>query len=274
MPPDDVWFIFELLGRSGYTYCVETAWGYGFIMVRFLAGLLLAAVLTAGAAAAGEGGYRFIEIDGYRVKWGAPEMGRGAEVTYAYVNRPMSDPDAINCRSMVSMDGLLALSGVERETLEKEVAAAFALWQAVADITFTRAADPPEADILIGTQAEPRRFGFTNVTPEALTRADSETGIRPLARARICLNPTRLWKVGFDADLDVYDLRYTIAHEIGHAIGLDHPGPAGQLMGFTYKERFRDLQPGDLAGARLLYGPRVPSPLAENDVMAAPRAAK
>jgi hypothetical protein len=51
-------------------------------------------------------------------------------------------------------------------------------------------------------------------------------------------------------------LRYTIAHEIGHTIGLNHPGPSGQLMGYKYAETFRAPQPGDLDGAIALYGSR------------------
>lgn len=69
--------------------------------------------------------------------------------------------------------------------------------------------------------------------------------------------PRKQWKIGFDGDKDVYDIRYTLVHEIGHAIGLDHPGPEGQLMGFRYTEAFADLQPGDLRGIRQLYGTAV-----------------
>ena len=54
----------------------------------------------------------------------------------------------------------------------------------------------------------------------------------------------------------MYDLRYTIAHEIGHAIGLDHPSAAGELMSYRYDERRQGLQPGDTKGVVLLYGPR------------------
>jgi hypothetical protein len=76
-----------------------------------------------------------------------------------------------------------------------------------------------------------------------------------LSRAVICLNPVAPWKVGFDGDLDVYDLRYTFTHEIGHAIGLDHPGVPDTLMDFRYREAFRVPQLGDIAGADALYGP-------------------
>jgi hypothetical protein len=78
--------------------------------------------------------------------------------------------------------------------------------------------------------------------------------MKPISKALVCLNPLKRWKIGFDGDLKTYDLRYTLAHEIGHAIGLDHPSGGGQIMGYRYEERFRSLQPGDVRGAVLLYG--------------------
>ena len=97
---------------------------------------------------------------------------------------------------------------------------------------------------------------FTNVE----LKPAGEPGRKVIARSLICLNPAQPWKVGFDGDLDVYDLRYTIAHEAGHAIGLDHPSPAGQLMSYKYDERHQGLQPGDIRGAALLYGARSGGP--------------
>jgi hypothetical protein len=134
------------------------------------------------------------------------------------------------------------------------------MWQAVADIRFEPAADPAGADILIGAQAVPRDRAYTNVAhapaaaPAAALRGAAEP-VRRIGRSLICLNPRQRWKIGFDGNLKVYDLRYTLAHEIGHAIGLDHPGSRGELMGFRYTERFRALQHGDIAGAVALYGP-------------------
>jgi predicted Zn-dependent protease len=130
------------------------------------------------------------------------------------------------------------------------------MWEAVADISFEPADDPHEADILIGAMAIPRGRAFANVAYDTTERSET----RKLDQALICLNPNERWKIGFGGDAGAYDLRYTIAHEIGHAIGLNHPGPSGQLMGFQYAESFRALQPGDMAGAVALYGSRDGAP--------------
>ena len=51
------------------------------------------------------------------------------------------------------------------------------------------------------------------------------------------------------------DFGTVLAHEIGHAIGLDHPGATGALMAFSNQGDIDHLMPGDIAGAAALYGP-------------------
>jgi hypothetical protein len=158
---------------------------------------------------------------------------------------------------MVPIGPLLDASRIESERFRQEVAAAFGLWEAAAGVRFLESADTKAADILIGAQASPRGFAFTNVDQDrtGLTPVSSTAiQVRRIQQSLICLNPTKLWKIGFDGNLDVYDVRYTIAHEIGHAIGLDHPSPSGELMSFRCTEDFRTLQSGDVAGAVALYG--------------------
>jgi hypothetical protein len=165
---------------------------------------------------------------------------------------------------------LLHTSGIDRGQAAKEIAAAFAMWERAANISFQAVEHPAVADILIGAQAEPKGRAFTEVIYDrkaaaaalgagVLSPPDARAmpgSIRRIDKALICLNPDKPWKVGFGGDVEVYDLRYTLAHEIGHAIGLDHPSPSGQVMGFAYEEQFRVLQPGDLAGAIAIYGRR------------------
>lgn len=200
-------------------------------------------------ATASEGGYRLLELDGYKVKWGERRLGVAARVSYAFASEVMRFDEARNCGDLVPIEALVG-EQLTMETLKRETAAAFRVWERAAGLSFHQVDDVRDADIILGAQGEPRGRAFANVSyaPEPLE------GLRAIEQALVCFNPDHQWKVGFNGDKNVYDFRYTMIHEIGHAIGLDHPGPAGQLMGFRYTEAFDDLQPGDLRGVQLLYG--------------------
>jgi hypothetical protein len=200
--------------------------------------------LFAGSAAGGGEGFRPLLLAGHAVRW----PGEAIVLRVGLVAGPVSFPDARNCQRMVPIDDLLDRSGLSERTFSAELDAALALWSAATRVRFEPVGPAEHADILIGAQADPEGFAFTNVVQGQGADADQ------IRSSTICLNPERRWKVGFDGDLDVFDLRYTLAHEIGHALGLDHPSRSGQLMSYRYDERFRDLQPGDLGGAVALYG--------------------
>ena len=196
-------------------------------------------------------GFRLLDFGGIYVRWGGNAVDP-VIVTYALARQAVEFPDARNCRAMVPMDGLLADSGISQKAYEVEVKAAFVMWEQVANIRFEPAAAGSKPGILIGAQRDPIGHAYADVA-----YAKSVNGsLRPIERSLICLNPMKRWKVGFDGNLVVYDLRYTIAHEIGHAIGLDHPEPHGQLMSMRYQEGFRTLQAGDVSGAVRIYGLR------------------
>jgi Matrixin len=222
----------------------------GATVSRIAAALVLAAVLCGTAAANGFVGFRLLHLDGLLVRWNSADFGR-PKVTYAFVREPMQFEGARNCEAMVPATELLARSQVARVIFEQEVEAAFAMWEQAANIKFERTEDMAHAGILIGAQRDAQGHAFADVKYRAGKGRD-----RDIERSLICLNPLKRWKVGFDGNLRVYDLRYTIAHEIGHAIGLDHPDAADELMSFRYTERFRTLQPGDIYGAVEIYGPR------------------
>ena len=218
--------------------------------------LIASAVLLAAASARGETkrAYKLLEIDGQNVKWGSSVPGRGARVTYAFVRHPTVMPNARNCRRMESVSPMLERRGLSFSELEVAFSSAAREWERAAAIHLTQIDDAGTADILIGAQTEPRGWAYANVSSER-----TQGKVAPIRKAAICFNPLRPWKIGFDGDLNTYDLRYVATHELGHAIGLDHPGPSGQLMSYRYEERFLGLRLGDAAGAAALYGPATPA---------------
>jgi hypothetical protein len=217
-----------------------------------LAGLIYCAIGTATAAEVAN--FEILKLEGNNVRWQKASDGQGPVISYSIVSDTTDFVGARNCRKLTTLDELTGASQLLNAVVREEIAAAFAMWESVANLTFREAPHSSKANILIGAQVEPEGWAFADVFYDAL----SSEQLKPISKALICLNPTKRWKIGFDGDLQTYDLRYTIAHEIGHAIGLDHPSGAGQLMNYRYEERFRQLQPGDVQGALQLYGDRQP----------------
>lgn len=239
-----------------------------FIPSAFGAALLAGLAFSTPAPA---GDFRLIELDGAYLKWGAARFGAPAAVTYSFVTSRTKIPKARNC-SVLTAFSTLARPGLSVEAMKREFAAAAREWEKVADIEFHFVPDPAQAQILVGAQGVPRGRAFANVryraqslesglSPVSLGRPDKDPAervragpIRSLDQALICLDAGSDWKIGFDGDLERYDLRYTFMHELGHAIGLNHPSPSGNLMSFRYEEAGRRPGSGDIAGVRLLYG--------------------
>lgn len=212
-----------------------------------LAGLLLALLLVSPSQAAD---FRLLRLDGYTVKWGEPVLGAGAALTWSFAARRHVFPDAINCRVIEPLDSVVQPAGIEPAQARELFGEAFRLWQEAAAVSFSYVSDEDAADILIGAQGEPTGIAFTNLWHEP----HAGTTVATLSRATICLNPLVRWESEPDGDDETYDIGQVAAHEIGHAIGLDHPGRTGALMGYRYDEGEGALQPGDVAGAVALYG--------------------
>jgi hypothetical protein len=241
---------------------------------RFAAAMLfMAAAMTTMCEAADR---RLLVLEGSWVKWGQPQWGAGATVTYAFASAPETSPEARNCASLRPFGEFIEKTGLPGPQVQSEAEAAFAAWAKVTGLNFVEAKDAADADIVIGVQGNPSGRAFTNVELESKPMAEGPAaergftisaeppaagaepnGLRPIRRALICFNPLAKWKIGFDGNMDVYDIRYTLTHEIGHAIGLDHPGVAGALMDFRYNEKLKGLSQGDIDAAQRLYGPQV-----------------
>ena len=219
-----------------------------------LAGIAAAAVLVLCALLqpALAAGFLLLQLDGTYIKWGKPQFGAGATVSYAILDGNRQDPDAINCKAMTGLEGLLGRSQLAPATFDERLQAALSLWQAAANIRFVPAASAATADIVIGAQAVPRGIAYTNVQHQPVPGSK----FARLGQATICLNPMVAWRAGgrSGGKTTTYELRRVLAHELGHAVGLDHPGRKGELMGYAYQENIDGLTGGDIAGIETLYG--------------------
>jgi hypothetical protein len=204
--------------------------------------------------------FRLLVLGGRTVRWKIPAHGLPPTITYAFLAAPATFPGARNCDAMLPPQAALERSRIGMDAFRREVRAAFATWEASANISFKEVGAQDNAGILIGADAKARGRAFTNVALEgdasngSASPTLSQGGMGAIRQSLICLNPLQPWKIGFDGNLEVYDLRFTLTHEIGHAIGLDHPSPEGELMSFRYVEKARGLQAGDIAGVVALYG--------------------
>jgi Matrixin len=223
-----------------------------------------------------------LEVNGRPLKWVSQPSAAVTKITYAVLSGPYTLPDGKtilspdNCSSMRAFAGIVAQSpAIPAQAAERELRAAFAAWEAAANIAFAEVSDPHQANIVVGAQAFPLGRAFTNLSyrvsgygllpvekalggpgrPVEPAKAQASGAVSGIEQSYVCLNPSLRWKIGFDGNLDVYDLRHTFIHEIGHAIGLDHPGSTGAIMAYRYDERVEGLQPSDIAAVQRLYGP-------------------
>jgi len=227
-----------------------------------------------------------LRVDGgVALKWEPRSSAASSVITYAVLPGPYTVPSDKHTRSRDNCDAMHAFADivtaspdVSKEAAMAELRSAFKAWSEAANVSFVETSDIRHANIVIGAadNASGRAFAnlsYRNNTREAKPVAKALGNVelknrsvfseRPVQngtvtaidQAYVCLNPRAPWKVGFDGNLKVYDLRYTFTHEIGHAIGLDHPGREDALMNFRYDERVRELQPSDIAAAQILYGP-------------------
>ncbi|MGO9171646.1 MAG: matrixin family metalloprotease [Rhodomicrobium sp.] len=240
---------------------------------------LTVALFSAAAAPASAG--TLLEVNGHVLKWLSPSPGATTIVTYAVLRGPYTLPGGKrilspdNCSSMHAFAGIVSSSpGIPEDVAERELRAAFAVWEAAANITFVEVSAPLQANIVVGAQEFAAGRAFTNLSylsshgiqpvekalggpgPSAEAFDTEANGtVSGIEQSYVCLNPNMRWKTGFDGDLSVYDLRHTFTHEIGHAIGLDHPGSTGAIMAYRYDEHVQELQPSDIAAVQRLYGP-------------------
>ena len=137
------------------------------------------------------------------------------------------------------------------------VLSAFALWSAVTPLRFTEAASGTTPDILI--QFVTGDHGHSGVFDSAFgTLAHAfPPPFFPGGTTTVCFDDAETWRTTFSVtgwSFD-FDLVTVAAHEIGHALGLDHSDVRGSIMWPTIPPGYgaRQLGPDDIRGIQSLY---------------------
>lgn len=201
-----------------------------------------------------------------RTGWPQPG-GKGSPltITYSYNNfldGGLKDPDGMS---------------VAADYIRTVVEEAFGLWASVAPLHFVEVFDigtPVYVGNTTGYAAEdPNDFGQIRLHHRYINGTDAQNGM-PVAKA-VGWYPTSGGNISGDIHLDngdpwavvgtssEPDILGVVAHEIGHAIGIDHSLIEGTVM---YRAALRRMGPGtgilhsdDIAAVRELYGEGVGS---------------
>jgi hypothetical protein len=195
-------------------------------------------------------------------KWGSPVMGTGATVTWSLIQTGTS------CASAPEPAGCTTTSFADAMPVgwQSAVTAAFAMWSSVANLTFIQVADDGAAfnapttsgDIRLGLHSIDGAFGVLahGYYPPA-------NGLS--ASGDIHFDIAETWKIGFGGP--GFDITQVLAHELGHALGLDHTTVPNSLMDPFYSEAFLGPQADDIAGMQAIYG-RAVQPVPEPGALA------
>jgi hypothetical protein len=192
-------------------------------------------------------------------KWGSPVFGTGATVTYSYMST------GVSCAAEFAGCSITSVTAMNAGAMAA-IDAAFAAWSAIADITFVNVADFGEAfnapqlsgDIRLGAHTFDGAGGTLAHGYYPPNNGNSAAG-------DIHFDIAETWKIGGETGTFSggagFDIFQVAAHEIGHAIGLDHETSVTALMNPFYSEA---SGPGpladDIAGAQYIYGAPTSAP--------------
>lgn len=183
------------------------------------------------------------------MKWGKG-LGTGAHIRWTMLRSAERDARRTNCRDLEPLSKAIEYSGLTESVVKHEIEHAMAEWSSIADVSFEYVAEHARADIVIAAMGSPLAYAFADVQVVATPHRDTDE----IRKSVICLNPKIRWPIV--GNEGVYSWRRTIAHEIGHALGFDHPKDPHEIGVMNFK-LFDDVRANafEIAAVSHTYGP-------------------
>ncbi len=190
-------------------------------------------------------------------KWDSTTAGQGAALTWGYAQEGSAcriSGDGCGGGTVSDISANILPGGAS--VIDQQVRGTFDAWSDVADLSFTFTTDT-DADILIGAHAID---GGSNTLAHAFTSFSvNDSGLNQARTSDIHLDSGDTF--GVDANTRGGFFFNTLAHEIGHVLGLDHVSDTGSLMNAIIQRTFVGPQADDIAGVQSLYGARAIPPV-------------
>lgn len=199
-------------------------------------------------------------LGGANNKWGSPTLGTGATISWGLTG-------SIDCSSEGSAT-CTPLSSFMPSGFLAEINAAFSAWSNVANLTFVQVVDNGVAAGAAGANADIRISGIP-MDGAGGTLAYAYFPPPPngfSTTGDMFFDTAEPWDIGFAGS--GFSIFQVVAHELGHALGLDHTGVPNSLMNPFYSEAFSGPQADDIAGMQALYGLRVVNDVPEPTTLA------
>lgn len=195
-------------------------------------------------------------------KWGNPAMGTGATVSWSYMSTGVSCADDFAGCSISSLADFMPAGFGTR------IQAAFDAWSAVANLTFVFvAADNGVAFNAAGTNADIRIGGHAFDGPgDTLAHGFFPPNNGNTAAGDIHFDIAESWSLA--PAPGSFDIFQVMAHELGHALGLDHTNVANSLLNPFYSTALLGPQADDIAGMQFIYGAPVTANVPEPTTLA------
>lgn len=147
-----------------------------------------------------------------------------------------------------------APSTLTRSAVDSAIKTALNAWSSVANVTFTETSTPGLARSLDFTFRPIDGGGGT------LARGYYPADVNPARIAGdVQFDSAERWEVGNAQGSTAFDLVLTAAHEIGHALGLDHSADTSAVMDATESpnDTFTGLDFSDVSAILGLYAPAI-----------------